>query len=329
MFQAFGGKKKMKVLLIRMSSMGDLVHTLPAITDLARHRPDLSLHWLCESSFADIARLHPFVHKVHELSWRKWRKQLWKKENREHLKNLAQLLENEHFDLVVDSQSLLKSAFFAKMAKAPIYGLNKDCAREPLAAWFYDRHFQVDKHENVVLRTRQLFARIFDYDVQGQADFGVNVPLSGSIDKLPEHYYVACHATSRDSKLWSEKNWIDLFTRTHQKDGFPVLLPWGNDVEYARAQRIASALPNAQVCPKLNLLQAAYLMYHARAVIGVDTGFLHLANAVNPVVIGLYTDTNPARTGIQETNTSINLGGIGQNPSVDEVYATLMRFLEI
>lgn len=317
----------MKVLLVRMSSMGDLVHTLPAITELARHRPDIELHWLCESSFADIARLHPFVHTVHEISWRKWRKQLWKKENRKHLKNIAQILKNEHFDRVIDSQSLLKSVFFSKMANAPIYGLNRECARESYSAWFYDHRFQVDKHENVVLRTRQLFARIFDYAVHGNADFGVQVPRSGSIDGLPERYYVACHATSRDSKLWPEERWIALFTRMYQQDGLPVLLPWGNDSEKARAQRIADALPNAQLCPKLNLLQAAYLMSKARAVVGVDTGFLHLANAVDTVVIGLYTDTDPARTGIQESDYAINLGGVEKMPSVDEVYETLLRFL--
>lgn len=319
----------MKVLLLKMSSMGDLIHNLPAITDLAKHRPDVELHWLCESSFADIARLHPFVHTIHELRWRTWRKQLWKKEYRQKLHALSSTLKNEHFDLVVDSQALLKSAFFAKMAHAPIYGFHRHCAREPLAACFYQHCVQVDKEQHIVWRIRQLFAEAFDYALDGAADFGVQVPFSGCVAGLPEQYYVACHATSRDAKLWPEEKWIELFTRMNQHDHCPVLFPWGNEKEKERAQRMADALPNAQICPKLTLLEAAYLMSKARAVVGVDTGLLHLAHAVDVPTIGLYTDSNPIRAGVQESDYSTNFGGIGEMPSVDEVHSTLLRFLAV
>ena len=145
---------------------------------------------------------------------------------------------------------------------------------------------------------------------------------------MPDRYHVALHATSRDSKLWASENWHALLTQLHETDHLPVLLPWGNDSERARAQAIAAQLPFAQVCPPLTLLQAAHLLAHAQAIIGVDTGLLHLANATNRPTIGIYTDSNPAKTGVQESPWAVNLGGIGQPPSVSEVFNAVQRCLQ-
>ena len=127
----------MKILLVRLSSMGDLIHTLPAVEDLARQCPEVELHWLCEAGFADIARLHPFVKKVHVMKWRQWRKHLFQAETWREIGRLKTDLQAESFDFVLDSQGLIKSACFAKMAKSTIYGLDKHSARESLAAFAY------------------------------------------------------------------------------------------------------------------------------------------------------------------------------------------------
>lgn len=305
--------------------MGDLIHTLPAITDLARHRPDVQLDWLCEASFADIARLHPFVKNVHTMRWRQWRKQLFQTATHTEIRLLNQTLKSARYDKVLDSQGLIKSAVFARLAKAPIWGLDKNSAREPLAAWFYQQAFPVKKGENAVWRNRQLFAQVFDYKLEGEPDFGVSIPVSGSLKDLPERYIVALHATSRDSKLWRNDYWRELFIQLNQNGNTKILLPWGNETEKARAELLAQGLDFVQVCPKLNLLQAAFLLQHAQAVVGVDTGLLHLANAVNRPLLGIYTDSDPIKTGVQISAWASNVGTIGQMPDVQTVYTAIQH----
>ncbi len=314
----------MKILLVRLSSMGDLIHTLPAIEDLARQCPDVEFHWLCEAGFADIARLHPFVKKIHVMKWRQWRKHLFQSETWQEIGRLKQTLRQEAFDFVLDSQGLIKSACFAKMAKSPIYGLDKHSARERLAAVAYTKTYTVPKGRNAVWRNRELFAQVFGYAMPETQVFGLTVPEAGRLKNLEQPYYAALHATSRDSKLWPVENWRTLLQKLNEEQQCNVYLPWGNETEKARAKQIADGLPFAIVCDKMNLLQAAYLLKHAVGIVGVDTGLLHLANALEKPVVGIYTDTDPIKTGVQVSTVAKNLGNIGQIPTADLVYQTLM-----
>ena len=314
----------MKILLVRLSSMGDLIHTLPAIEDLARQCPDVELHWLCEAGFADIARLHPFVKKIHVMKWRQWRKHLFQAETWQEIGRLKQALRQEAFDFVLDSQGLIKSACFAKMAKSPIYGLDKNSAREGLAALAYAKTYAVPKGKNAVWRNRELFAQVFGYAIPETQVFGLTVPEAGRLKSLEQPYYAALHATSRDSKLWPVENWRALLQKLNEEQQCNVYLPWGNETEKTRAEQIADGLPFAIVCDKMNLLQAAYLLKHAVGIVGVDTGLLHLANALEKPVVGIYTDTDPIKTGVQVSAVAKNLGNIGQIPTADLVYQTLM-----
>ena len=314
----------MKILLVRLSSMGDLIHTLPAIEDLARQCPDVELHWLCEAGFADIARLHPFVKKIHVMKWRQWRKHLFQSETWQEIGRLKQALWQEAFDFVLDSQGLIKSACFAKMAKSPIYGLDKNSTREGLAALAYAKTYAVPKGKNAVWRNRELFAQVFGYAMPETQVFGLTVPEAGRLKNLEQPYYAALHATSRDSKLWPVENWRVLLQKLNDEQQCNIYLPWGNETEKTRAEQIADGLPFAIVCDKMNLLQAAYLLKHAVGIIGVDTGLLHLANALEKPVVGIYTDTDPIKTGVQVSAVAKNLGNIGQIPTADLVYQTLM-----
>ncbi|MGP1364561.1 lipopolysaccharide heptosyltransferase I [Neisseria sicca] len=314
----------MKILLVRLSSMGDLIHTLPAIEDLARQCPDVELHWLCEAGFADIARLHPFVKKIHVMKWRQWRKHLFQVETWQEIGRLKQALRQEAFDFVLDSQGLIKSACFAKMAKSPIYGLDKNSAREGLVALAYAKTYAVPKGKNAVWRNRELFAQVFGYAIPETQVFGLTVPEAGRLKSLEQPYYAALHATSRDSKLWPVENWRALLQKLNEEQQCNVYLPWGNETEKTRAEQIADGLPFAIVCNKMNLLQAAYLLKHAVGIVGVDTGLLHLANALEKPVVGIYTDTDPIKTGVQVSTVAKNLGNIGQIPTADLVYETLM-----
>lgn len=314
----------MKILLVRLSSMGDLIHTLPAIQDLAEHCPQAEVHWLAETGFADIARLHPFVAKVVPMQWRQWRKQLFSADTWRQMRALKQELAGSRYDFVLDSQGLLKSAWFARWAGVPVKGFDRASAREGLAAGFYTEGFQVAKERDAVWRNRKLFAQVFGYEFSGVPDFGVVVPGAAAVSGLPENYRVALHATSRDSKLWPLQNWALLLKHLYEADGRSVWLPWGNETERQRALILAREVPGAQVPEgRLGLLQAAYVLSGAYSVVGVDTGLLHLANALDKPLVGVYTDSNPMKTGVQPSVWARNVGGTGSLPTPHEVWEQL------
>lgn len=319
-----------KVLLVRLSSMGDLIHTFPAITDLATARPELTLDWLCEEAFVDIACLHPFIKTVHPMAGRRWRKNMWSAQTRQEKKRLKENLSTQKYDAVIDSQGLLKSALYARVGNSPIYGLDKKSAREPLASLFYQHKYPVAWGQLAIERNRQLFSQAFKYTLPEKCSFGIpSIKIEGEerLEFLDAPYAVLLHATSQERKLWAEENWLALAEKLWDAHQYISFLPWGNEEEKARAERIASQSSHIRVCPKISLKQAAQLLSQSQCVVGVDTGLLHLANALDKPLCGIYTDTDPKATGILTTEKSINLGGIKIIPSVNDVMTELEKIL--
>lgn len=230
----------MKILLVRLSSMGDLIHTLPAIEDLARQCPDVELHWLCEAGFADIARLHPFVKKIHVMKWRQWRKHLFQAETWREMGHLKQTLRQEAFNFVLDSQGLIKSACFAKMAKSPIYGLDKNSAREGLAALAYAKTYAVPKGKNAVWRNRELFAQVFGYAMPETQVFGLTVPEAGRMPKS---------LSLQDVQLRFSSKFPDKTVLKFTKNYEPVTIqcPLHGSVVYGNLQ---AAMKSSTGCPE-------------------------------------------------------------------------------
>ena len=311
----------MNILLLRLSSMGDLIHTLPAIEDLSKNRPDIKLDWMCEAAFADIACLHPFVKDVIPMKWRFWRKHLLQSASRQEIRILRNQLIGKDYRFALDSQGLLKSALFGKLAHTPVLGYDKHSIREPLASHFYTKTYAVEKHADAIWRNRQLFASVFGYEFDLERTvFGAQVPNGVEPIVIDERFIVALHATSQDEKLWPETHWWELFERLHAQTGQNIHLPWGNNQELARAEKWVEKFSYVKLLPKLTLLQAARLLADAESVIGVDTGLLHLANALNRPTVGIYLHSNPALTGVQVSPISTNVGDVGQCPSVDMVF---------
>ncbi|WP_293760965.1 lipopolysaccharide heptosyltransferase I [uncultured Aquitalea sp.] len=312
----------MNVLIVRTSSMGDLIHTWPAITELKAHYPNFRISWLAEEGFADIARLHPSVDEVITLAWRRWRKSLFQRATWREMAALRHKLRDTRWELVVDCQGLLKSALPAKITRAPLTGYDKHSIREPLACLFYDKKHAVSWDLSAVERCRQLYGKVFGYQPQGAPVFGV--PPGERPAWLAEgRYAVLLHATSKASKEWPEALWIALADRLCAEHGLTMVLPWGSAKEKQRAERLAAAMGQAVVAPRISLKEAAGLIGRAAAVVGVDTGLTHLANALNVPLAAIYTDTDPARTGVVETPWAVNLGHIGRCPSVDDVMQAL------
>lgn len=309
-----------KILIVKTSSMGDVLHNLPAITDISRNIPRAQIDWVVEENFAALPALHPKVNRVIPVAVRRWRRQLW--QSRHEIQKACAEMKSGAYDIVLDTQGLLKSAFIARCAGGERYGYDWNSAREPLASLFYRHRFGVRKDLHAVERNRQLAGKALGYEPDKEVDYGIVAPEC-EIAWLPAgKYAVLLHATSRDDKLWDEMNWIALGQRLDQS-GMCVVLPWGSDNEQARAKRLEKMIPGAVCAPKLDLNQAAAMIGKAEFVVGVDTGLSHLAAALGKSTVGIYTATDPGLTGLYGGVQVVNLGGRGRTPSVEQVVETL------
>ena len=307
----------MRILLVKTSSLGDVVHNLPVLSDVHRTFPDARIDWCVEEAFADIPRLHPALDAIIPVSLRRWRKALRHAATWREMAAFRQRLRLETYDAILDTQGLIKSALIARMARGMRLGYTAEVAREPLAARFYERCFLIPPNAHAVERNRWLAAAAFDYPVDLPLDYGISAPAGKFSWLNTTSYAVLLTATSRDDKLWAEAHWISVAQSLLQQGIMPVF-PAGNLVERQRATRLAEA-SQAMTAPPLRLRELATLLAGARLVIGVDTGLVHLAAALERPTIALYITTNPALTGVYGPGFVRNLGAIGQPPTPEQV----------
>ena len=317
-----------RILLVKTSSLGDVVHNLPVVSDILTAAPGSMVDWVVEESFAAIPRLHAGVARVLPVAVRRWRSSLLSGAARAEIGAFMRELKRQPYDAVIDTQGLFKSAWITWLAHGARHGLDFASAREPLAL-FYDRTHSVPWTLHAVERNRALAARALGYAVPARVDYGIAASAAAGFAWLPPgRYAVLLHATSARSKLWAVERWVEFGTRLSQR-GLASVLTWGNAAERSRAEEIAQPVPGAVVAPGLSLADAATLLSGARAVIGVDTGLTHLAGALRIPTIGIYCATDPAATGLYGCERAVNLGGIGRAPAVDEVVAALEKLVVI
>lgn len=308
-----------RILLIKTSSLGDVVHNLPVVSDLRRAFPDARVEWVVERAFADIPRRHPDVARVIEVEIRRWRRAFWRRDVRQAVHGVLNDLRREPYDAIVDTQGLLKSAWLAWRAHGPAFGLDWASAREPLAP-FYDRTFSIPWTLHAVERNRQLASQALGYPLKGAPDFGIAAAPAAS--EAP--YAVLLHATSAATKLWPEAHWIALAAAFAVR-GLDCVLPWGSAEERARSERLAAGMANARVPAALSLPDVMQLLAGARGVVGVDTGLTHLAGALGVPTVGIYVATDPAATGLYGCARADNVGDGHGAPEVAAVLAALER----
>lgn len=294
----------MKILLVKTSSMGDVIHALPAIVDAQKAKPDLVIDWLVEERYAIIPQWLPQIRRVIPVAFRRWRKNplnfLFNKEFRRFWK----MLRAEKYDLIIDGQGLLKSALMARMAKGPIHGFDKNSSREKISALFYKTASNIPYKSHAVYRLRKLFSEALNYPMpENSANFGLNaeqifpnLPLHNSIVLLP--------GTTWENKHWPESYWQQLI-RLLQAQQFAIKIIWGTPKEKERAERLQQELENVEIAPNLNIEGVAKLIGGAKAVIAVDTGFMHLANALDIPLIAIFGPTSPGYSGPQGERQSI------------------------
>jgi heptosyltransferase-1 len=316
----------MHILLLKTSSLGDVIHNLPVVSDLRRSFPAAGIDWCVEESFADIPRLHPAVGEVIPLAIRRWRRQLDRIATWREMRDFRQRLRSRAYDFVLDTQGLVKSALVSRLAHGRRLGYAAEAARESFAAHFYDDTFVIPRNVHAVQRNRWLAAAALDYPVDLPLDYGISPPAI-DISWLPAGpFAVLLTATSRDDKLWQEGNWHALGCALSGA-GVTAVLPAGNARERERAERIATAVAGAVVAPPLRLRELAALLARASIAIGVDTGLAHLAAALCIPVIAIYVATDPALTGVFGDGFISNLGNAGRPPEPAAVIAAAERVL--
>ncbi|MEA1989495.1 MAG: lipopolysaccharide heptosyltransferase I, partial [Pseudomonadota bacterium] len=298
----------MRILLIKMSSMGDVFHTFPALSDAQANVPGLVVDWVVEKSFAEIPKWHPVVDKVYPIELRKWRKTLLKKKTHEEIKVFFEEVNQTQYDLIIDAQGLLKSAWVARKINAKTAGYDWNSAREPLATWFYQFKYSVAKQQHAILRLRQLLSQSFGYVLAENAPivYGLDTKAWLKPEVITKQfadndYWVFLHGTTWDTKYWPEECWVKLLNKARAL-GVKVMLPWGNEDEKQRAKRISSSVPQEHVwvpAEILSLNDVAKILKNSQAVVSVDTGLSHVAAALEVPMVVLYRVTDPKLVGAE------------------------------
>lgn len=307
----------MRVLIVKTSSMGDVLHTLPALTDAQQAIPDIHFDWVVEEGFAQIPSWHSAVDRVIPVAIRRWRKAWFSapiKAERKTFRDAVRLLQ---YDAIIDAQGLVKSAaLVTRLAHGIKHGMDWSTAREPLASLFYNRKHHIAKQQHAVERTRELFAKSLGYNKpQSQGDYAIAQHFLTEVNADAGQYAVFLHATTRDDKHWPEANWRELIGLLNNA-GIRIKLPWGAAHEEARARRLAEGFPYVDVLPRMSLEEVARVLAGAKFVVSVDTGLSHLTAALDRPNITLYGPTDPGL-----------IGGYGKNQYTQQSHSGKLQDL--
>jgi heptosyltransferase-1 len=324
----------LKILLVRVSSLGDVLHNLPMVADLLRHFPGATIDWVVEEGYVSLVRLNPHVRKIIPWALRRWRKSLSKAETRAEIKGFFRTLREEEYDVVFDTQGLLKTGVIMGAARTRKGGKKVGLANgsegsgyEGISRIFHTESIPLDPRTHAVARGRLVAGAALGYVVDSAPDFGLPDPDPAARPPfLPsEDYAVFFHGTARDAKKWAKANWIET---ARALAPMPVLLPWGSEREHQEARALAAEMPNATVLPRLSMMDAVALAQHASLAIGVDTGLTHIAAAFYRPTVEIYCDSPKWKTEGNWSEHIVNLGDQGAPPAASLVIAAARGLLQ-
>lgn len=309
-----------RILLVKTSSMGDIIHNMPLVADIRHHFPDAIIDWVVEENFAELARLNPLVNEVIPVAMRRWKKALFARKTWGEFAAFRHRLQQNTYDAIIDTQGLIKSAVICRMANGLSHGQNAKTAREALAGWLYHQSYDNPYSLHAITRNRALGALALGYDLpETPPSYDLVIPPVNLPPDLPEPFILGFHSTAREAKHWPIENWVQIGHQLTAKN-LSFLLPWGSPAELERALTIAGQLNNAVVLPKMSLTELCCLISRARAVIGLDTGLTHIAVALGIPTLAIFTDTHLWQAGVMPSKPelAITIGGKPALPSVEE-----------
>ncbi len=316
-----------RILVVRLSALGDVVQALPAITDLRRALPLAQIDVATDERFVDIAALHSGVDRVIGLALKRWKRALHQGRTWQELRAAWRDLRAEHYDLVIDLHGLNKSAIVSRLARAK-HRLGPAAAHcgEPLAPLLYERKLTPPLPQAPVPYMRALAALAIEHTPVGPADYGLRVHWTGRASAQ----VALLHGTSAQAKLWTDSNWVAL-GQDLVAQGMRLVLPWGCAEEHARALRLAKEIGqlHCQVGPPQTLAQWARQLAACRLVVGLDTGLTHLAAAAGVPCLALFMSTHSTLFAPQCPGRAASLGGPGQPPALPQVRAVARRLLHV
>lgn len=291
----------MRVLIVRLSSMGDLVQTLPALSDAAIAYPSIRFDWAVDESFAQVPTWHRNVERVLPSAFRRWGKNILA--SRAEMRSFLRQLRSNEYDAIVDVQGEWKSATIARLARGRTFGYDAPSVHEWGAHRLYRRRFSVPKGIHSIKRMRRLLSLALDYSYdESSIDYGIDAA------RVPEYrltttrpYAVLIHSTSWESKNWPEEYWTEL-RRLITQAGYQTVLAWGNEFERRRAERIAEGDELTTVLPPLSISEKASIISRASFTVGLDTGLTHIAAAFDVPSVSIYGATDPALVGATGKN---------------------------
>ena len=301
------------ILFVKTSSLGDVIHHMPAIADVRRRHPEARISWMVEEAYVPLVGLHRQVDEIIPVATRRCRRHLAEARTWREMKAFRAKM-RRRFDAIIDSQGLLRTALMARLASGPHHGFDRWSIREPLASRFYDVRHSIGRDVHVIERNRLLTARALGYTPEGEPEYG----LESAHSVIERPYAIFFHSTARLDKHWIVQRWIAL-GQSLAGQGLAIVLPWGTVEERARSEAIAREVPGAQIPERRPVVDLCPVIGNAALVVGVDTGLMHLAAALSTPLIGIFTGTSAVQAEPRGAGPIRVFGGRGQQPEVGEV----------
>lgn len=335
-----------KILLVKLSSLGDVLHNLPIVWDLRTRLPDAQIDWVVEEGYVHL--LEPLlsrkgfrgIDRIIPFGLRRWKKNLFQLTTWKEFFSFRKTLQSITYDVLIETQGLLKSAIVCSLAKksshvvvAGLANATEFSGYEPLARSFYNQSVQVPTQCHAVDRSRWVMCSALDWSLIERGDapqfypseFISSIPKS-AVAGLRPPYILCFHSTAREAKRWPNDNWIAL-GKDLSAQGYQLVFPWGNDAEKAVSQLLASEIPGAIVPLAFSIEEAFSVITGAALTVGVDTGLTHLAAVLNKPTIEIYCDSPLWKTEGYWSDRIYNMGDIQNPPSIQEVLKASLRLL--
>jgi heptosyltransferase-1 len=275
-----------RILIVKMSSLGDILHTLPALADAGKALPDIRFDWVVEEAFSEIPLWHPLVDRVIPVAFRRWRRHPWAAIKSGEVRKFFDEIRSRSYDAIIDAQGLIKSAIVTGCAKGRRLGLDRASITETLAGLFYHQTFSVDPSRHALWRMRNIFSQALGYSLPQSLPDACLPKAAWLSESVPAgRNIIFLHGTTWPSKRWTEANWLALAERLNVLK-FKVRLPWCNTEEKRMAEQLAAQCRSIEVLPRMSLSDIARTLLQATGVVAIDTGLAHLAAMLDvPTVI--------------------------------------------